>query len=378
MHIATAAIQGFRNLAEMDFEFSPRVNIIRGENGQGKTNLLEALNFIAMGRSHRGSQTEELIPFAGQHLHVHVGVQDENGRLCSFEYGMERSGERRFRIDGRLVRRRADLVGVFCSVVFSPESIGLIRGGPDRRRRFLDQGLCTLDPDYLRHWQAYSRASRQKAMVLKDMRQGRRPPDSGRRELQAWNRELAAHGTPILQARAEYCKLLEPFAAEIHGELAGGVGVLDMAYKPGLQGWDSLSESVDLERDILAQFDYIREVEIRRGRPLRGPQFDDCEIRLDGHDVRTFGSQGENRTAAIALILAQSEVVFRKRRIRPVLFFDDIFSELDRGRARQLQERSVQRHQVFIATARMDDVAGWRPEGLKIWEIHGGRCEVVA
>ncbi len=378
MHIAKAGIHGFRNLAEMDFEFSPRVNIIRGENGQGKTNLLEALNFIALGRSHRGSRAEELIPFGGRHLHVRVGVEDENGRLRSFEYGLERSGERRFRIDGRSVGRRADLVGLFCSVVFSPDSIGLIRSGPDRRRRFLDQGLCTLDPAYLRHWQAYARASRQKAIVLKDLRQGRRAPDSGRRELQAWNRELALHGAPIFRARDEYCRFLEPLAAEIHGGLAGGAGALELGYRPGLQGWDSLRESADLERDILAQFDYIGENEIRHGRPLRGPQFDDCEIRLAGHDVRTFGSQGENRTAAIALILAQSEVVFRKRRIRPVLFFDDIFSELDRGRARQLQEESVQRHQVFIATARPDDVAGWRPEGRRIWEIRDGRCEVVA
>jgi DNA replication and repair protein RecF len=359
MHIATASIRCFRNLAEMDFEFSPRLNIIRGENGQGKTNLLEALNFIALGRSHRGSRAEEMIPFAGRHLHVQVNVEDDEGGISSFEYGLERNGERRFRIDGQALRRRADLVGLFCSVFFSPDSIGLIRSGPERRRRYLDQGLCTLDPAYLKHWQSHARAMRQKAILLKDMRQGHRALATGRQELQAWNRELAAHGAPIYRARADYCRLLEPLAS-------------------GLGGGNPLLESPELEGDILGQFDYIRENEIRHGRPLRGPQFDDCEIRLAGHDMRTFGSQGESRTAAIALILAQSEVVFQKRCIRPVLFFDDIFSELDRGRARQLQERSVQQHQVFIATARPEDVAGWRPDGLRVWEIRGGRCEVVA
>ena len=376
MRIVTAVVSSFRNLAETDFQFSPRVNLIRGENGQGKTNLLEALDFIALGRSHRGGRVEELVPFGGDHVRVELSVEEEGGERREYEYGLERGGASRIRIDGQLVRRRADLVGRFCSVFFSPDSIGLVSGGPERRRRFLDRGLSGLDRGYLGHLQAYLRALRHKAALLRDLRTGMRGP-AAREELAAWNRELAAHAAPICRARAAYCVDLQPVAAAAHAQLTRRPQALEFRYRPGLPDLDPGAEIGHLERDILAQFDYIGENEIRRGRPLRGPQFDDCEVRLEGLEMRTFGSQGETRTAAIALVLAQSEVVFQKRRIRPVLFFDDIFSELDRGRARQLQEWSVQDHQVFIATARPDDVAGWRPEGMRTWEIRGGRCEVV-
>ena len=146
---------------------------------------------------------------------------------------------------------------------------------------------------------------------------------------------------------------------------------------PGIEPENDASEG-NLEREILAEFDYIVEDEIRRGRPLSGPQMDDFEVRLTGLDLRTFGSQGETRTAAISLILAQSDVLFALRNVRPVLFFDDIFSELDRERSRQLQEQSIRDHQIFIATARSEDVAGWQPPGMRVWEVKRGKLECVA
>jgi DNA replication and repair protein RecF len=127
-----------------------------------------------------------------------------------------------------------------------------------------------------------------------------------------------------------------------------------------------------LAADIFAEIDYIVDSEMKRGRPLLGPQLDDFEVTLDGVDLRVYGSQGETRSAAIAMILARSDVLFRKRNIRPVLFFDDIFSELDRYRTRRLQELSSRDHQVFVATARQDDVAGWSPDVMKAWNVQEG------
>jgi DNA replication and repair protein RecF len=144
-----------------------------------------------------------------------------------------------------------------------------------------------------------------------------------------------------------------------------------------ISGPESNPEKEHLEREILAVFDYIIEDEIMRGRPISGPQMDDFVIRLSGHDLRAFGSQGETRTAAISLIMAQSDVVFQKRSTRPILFFDDIFSELDRSRSQQLQELSVQHHQLFIATARSEDIAGWQPSDMRVWEVAQGGLEAV-
>ena len=127
-----------------------------------------------------------------------------------------------------------------------------------------------------------------------------------------------------------------------------------------------------MARDILDEIDYIGENEIRRGRPLIGPHRDDVEVKLDGRDLKAFGSQGETRTAAVAMILAQSDVVLQERGSRPVLFLDDIFSELDPQRTGRLQERCARDHQVFVATARPEDIGGWRPEAMRCWRVEAG------
>jgi len=385
MRITAAKISNFRNLVETEQSFSPRVNLFLGENGQGKTNLLEALNYFALGRSHRGARNDELVRFGFTHLHVQLMVECEDGpgegdmfTEKTFEYGIGRGGGRRFRIDGQAVSRRADLVGKLATVFFSPDSVGLVRGGPEKRRRFVDQGLAGIDRFYLTHLQAYLRALRQKTQLLRDFKKGKLQARQGRRELDAWNQKLAHHAAYIRVSRAEYARQIEPYANQAYTGLAAEDSAFKFLYKPYLANDFQTHEIQELEKEILADFDYIMLDEIRRGRPLSGPHFDDFEVRLADRDLRTFGSQGETRTAAISLILAKSDVVFQVRRVRPVLFFDDIFSELDRKRSRQLQEQSCRQHQVFIATARAEDVSGWQPEGLRAWEVKEGRLEAVA
>ncbi len=378
MRITTAKILSFRNLAETELSFSPQVNLFLGGNGQGKTNLLEALNYVALGRSHRGSPSEDLIRFGSDHLHVSLTVTSDNGEMTRFEYGVQRGGGRRVRIDGRSIMRRAELVGRLTTVFFSPESIALVQGGPEKRRRFADQGVASVDRFYLEQLRSCQRVLRQKARLLQEMKKGRVSAREGRREIEVWNRELAHHTVPVCRGRAAYARRIGPHAARTYAELAGEKVALEFVYKPGLEPAREGEENENLEKDILGIFDYIVEDEIRRGRPISGPQMDDFVVRLAGRELRAFGSQGENRTAAIALILAQSDVVFQMRYIHPVLFFDDIFSELDRSRSRRLQELSIQRHQIFIATARAQDVVGWQPHGMRIWEVKQGRLEAVA
>lgn len=385
MKVLGARLTGFRNLADTEIEFSPGVNLVLGRNGQGKTNLLEALNFPALGRSHRGARAEDLIRFGDDHLHVHLDVEDDEGRARTFEYGLDRDGARRFRLDGDLVERRTDLVGRLATVFFWPQTVDLVRGGPDLRRRFADQGLSGLDPAYLAALASYQRALRQKSTLLKDLRRGHRRRDEAADELAAWNRELARHAVPVGLGRQDWSDLLEPWATAIYADLADDPAPLSFRYRPRLKSLVARAESAagesggntaetgELAGDILAEFDYIGPDEARRGRPLTGVQFDDFEVRLGELDLRSFGSQGETRTAAVSLILAQSDAMVARRRVRPVLFFDDIFSELDRDRARRLQQRCARDHQIFIATARADDVAGWRPDMIRQWRVEDGR-----
>ncbi|MFH1843001.1 MAG: DNA replication and repair protein RecF [bacterium] len=378
MRIVEAKILNFRNLEETAIEFSSRVNLFLGENGQGKTNLLEALNFIAFGRSHRGNRNEEMIRFTADHLHVSMTVEEEGAETKQFEYAVTRQGKRRFHIDGQEVKKRAELVGNFTSVFFDPNSIGLVRGGPRERRQYIDRGLAVSAREHLPNLQSYLRALRQKARLLQEIKKAKKSiihSQPWRDEITAWNQEMAKNARAIYLGRADYSLGIKPFANQVYQDLSTEDKELDFIYKPRFEGNLQDYDEGDLEQEIFTEFDYIVDKEISRGRPLIGPHLDDFAVTLDGVDLRSFGSQGETRTAAIALILAQSEVLFQKRHIRPVLFFDDIFSELDRKRSRQLQEKSIQQHQVFIATARNEDISGWSPAGSKSWQITSGELE---
>lgn len=376
MRLVSARITGFRNLEDVDLSFSPGVNVFVGANGQGKTNVLEALDYLALGRSHRGARNEELVGLAGEHLHVAVVVESEDGTTRRGEFGLDRGGGRRLKLDGDPVTRRVDLVGQISTVFFCPESVDLVRAGPEERRRFADQGLCGLDPSYLAALTAYQRALRQKSRLLRDVRRGFRHRADASRELEAWNQDLAQHAAIIVRRRLEWTTELAAPAASAYTFLAADQTPLSIAYRPRLEalsGKPENAENPQLAEEILAEFDYTGPEEIRRGRPLTGPHLDDFHVRLGDLDLRVYGSQGETRSAAVAMILAQSDVVFQRRRVRPVLFLDDIFSELDRDRARRLQERCAHDHQVFIATAREDDIAGWQPEAIAIWQVENGR-----
>ncbi len=381
MRIVSASISGFRNLKEDSFEFSPQVNIVLGRNGMGKTNFFEALNFFALGRSHQGSKAEEIISFDSDSLHVKLEVEEESGHKFMGEFGLDKQGGRRIKIDGEPVSRRSDLVGKLATVFFNPDSIALVRGGPRNRRHFVDQSQAEIDPLYLTNLTAFNRTLRQKSGLLRDMRKGLVNYQKGQLELKAWNEELASYATDICLGRNEYSQLVSPYAHSCHRKLTKEEKPFEFVYQSNLESvkkhlsgnQKKHSDKSEIEADILSELDYISKDETKRGRPLVGPQLDDFEVKLSGLDLRVYGSQGETRTAAVSLILARGDVLFERRQIRPVLFFDDIFSELDRERVRRLQEMASQLHQVFIATARQDDVEGWHPDQVKTWKVNEGQ-----
>ncbi len=380
MRIVSAAVSGFRNLQDTTFEFSPRVNLVLGRNGMGKTNLFEALNYFALGRSHQGSKNEQMIFFGGETLHVRLEVEEETGNIIQCEFGLDRNGGRRLRVDGEPISRRADLVGKLSTVFFNPDSITLVRGGPQTRRQFADQGQAEVDSLYLTGLINFTRTLKQKSGLLRDMKKGLVNHKKGRDELQAWNKELANYSAIICLGRQKYSTLISPFANDCHQQLTENESLFELLYHPNLKTFQENPKKDqkkqlnkdEIEAEISLEFDYIMGDEIQRGRPLAGPQLDDFEVRLNGLDLRIYGSQGETRTAAVSLILARGDVLFKQRKIRPVLFFDDIFSELDPDRSRRLQEMASQLHQVFIATARQNDVEGWNPDQLKAWNVSEG------
>jgi len=379
LRVRQLKLLNFRNLEKITLDVSARINIFLGRNGQGKSNLLEGLSYLSLGRSVRAAQDRELIRFGADHVHISVEAEDGRGDSFRLEAAITRDGQKRIQADGHVVRRHAELVGRLPSVEFLPHEVELSKGAPDHRRRFLDHTLSICSAETLRHLVAYRRALAQKNRLLKQ----RYAPDE---ELAIWDAELVQHGVPVLQSRELVMPVLRELARDAYRSLAPDSGELALDLARSIDDGNEQAELIDettSAESLSERFEAALQRNRDRERALRhaliGPHRDRMEMDLEGHALRRFGSQGEMRSAAIALKLAQIELLHRRTGERPIVFLDDIFSELDRRRAEALQDRLHREHQLFIATARLDDVIGladW-PE-TRAWLIEDGRLSPLA
>jgi len=365
----------YRNLREASVEISPKINIFLGRNGQGKTNFLEAVSYLSLGRSHRGAADRELLRFGTEHLNLTVEGKDGQGEEFVLEAALSRQGQKRVRIDGSPIRRTADLVGRLSTVLFDPGEIELVKGGPEHRRRFLDHTLSMVSADYFRNLLGYRRALSQKNRLLKEPRRARDE------EIEVWDAELVRHGTPLILARRRILPFLEQVCARSYSSLAPEGGSLTIVLKLSLGDAANAVRGDDLESWQDAFHEALRVGRARErqlGHAWIGPHRDRLELELRGRSLRRYGSQGEMRSAAIALKLGQAELIYERTHERPVILLDDIFSELDHQRTRALQKLLHEEHQLLIATARKEDIEAMQQwSGLRIWEVEEGRIAPV-
>lgn len=354
-------LKNFRNYAALDLELSPHVNIIRGKNAQGKTNLLEALYFCATGRSHRTTREKECIrgelPEAEVHLLYEAGLAYP--REDKIDMVLKRSGAKTVSaaVNGEPLARLSDLFGNFHVVLFSPEDLSLIKNEPGRRRRFMDMELCQVDKVYLYELQQYTRILRQRNQLLKDCFDD----PSLRDQLSVWDAQLASYGVRILRRRREFIDELRGYMLPIHTRITGGAETLAMEYETSAEE-DAAGFLAHLERN--------RERDIRLGNTSVGPHRDDIALFIDGSDVRSFGSQGQQRTAALTMKLAEFEMLKKETGTPPVLLLDDVMSELDGDRQKELLSYIEDSQTVLTCTGIEDSLRGL-PAG-KLIEIEKG------
>ncbi len=380
MILERVKLTNFRNLEQIELDVSPRINIFLGRNGQGKTNLLEALGYLSLGRSPRGCRDQELIQFDEAFGRIDLVVGDRHGDATRLEAAIPRDGKKRIRIDGQVVERLSDLVGHWSVVRFDPDEVELAKGSPEHRRRFLDHTLSLSSAEYFRRLLDYRRALAQKNRLLKSW------PRVSASELEVWNQELVKWGCPLLVERQSVLGRLEELTARIYSEMAPEGGTIELRLRSTVlppqfeipadpEALGPTQESLDRAGDhFRIALEDARMEESRFGHCRVGPHRDRLELLLRGRSLRRYGSQGEMRTASIALKLAQGEFLFERTQSRPAVLLDDTFSELDRERTDALQTWLHQEHQLFIATARIDDVVGMREwPGLRVWQVEGGR-----
>ena len=354
MIITHAGLTNYRSYEHCALAPCEGVNVLLGLNGQGKTNVLEALYLCCTGRSHRTRQDRELIRWGAEMARVRVEAQRRDGSH-QVEILLPQMGRRRLKVAGQEVSKSGELMGHITGVLFSPEDLRTVKDGPAERRRFVDMALSQLKPAYYYALQRYNRALRQRNEVLK-------APSGLMTTLDAWDEQLAQAGAELMRQRRAYILRLSQEAAQTHREISDGREVLEIRYAPSVTAGD------DVQANLEALFGQ-RDADIRRMTTTVGAHRDDVMLLIDGRDVRAFGSQGQQRTAALAMRLSELQVMRESLGEWPMLMLDDVMSELDPSRRRQLIRR-LQGVQTFITCTDAGDLAG--AEIGKAWQVGGG------
>ena len=359
MHITRLELRQFRNYEEAELRPCEGVTVLYGNNAQGKTALLEAVVLSCTGRSHRTSRDKELIRWGQEAGRVFVQAEKRDG---SHEVEMLLSTLRRktVKVNGSALQRTGELMGHINGVLFAPEDLRMVKDGPAERRRFIDMELSQIKPSYYYALQHYAHALMQRNKLLRDIVMKPALSDM----LEDWDAQLARYGAAIMRERQAFIARISASAHENHLEISGGQEDLEARYVPSL---DMTGE--EPAQALLKALRVARDVDIRRGTTSVGPHRDDLMLTLSGMDARIYGSQGQQRTTALSLKLAELDIMRQEIGEWPVLMLDDVMSELDPKRRRQLLGR-LKGVQTIVTCTDMSDLAD--AEIGAAWRIQNG------
>jgi DNA replication and repair protein RecF len=337
MRLINLFIAGFRNIESMRFTPAQHFNLIHGHNGQGKTNLLEALYLLGSSRSFRNARLQDFIGYGRQKAQI-KGEIESSGMHTHIGVTLENAG-RRVELDGKAIQRASDLYGRINTVVFSPDDTGMVKLGPESRRRFLDRSVYTCDVGYLQCWHSYHRILKQRNQLLKN---------SDKSSLDTWTEQLAETGAEIIFCRQRFVKRLSGMLRQHYGTISGNKETACITYVPeGIQS----TEQEQIRSELLELFERHQQNDIRYGTTTAGPHRDDLMFQLNGRPLKSFGSTGQQKSFVLALKMAELNTVQDIFGEAPLLLLDDVSSELDAARNRNfinfLTDRDIQ---VFITT----------------------------
>jgi DNA replication and repair protein RecF len=343
MNVTELRLRDFRNYRELEIGFEPCVNLIVGDNAQGKTNLLEALVYLGSCKSFRTQRGAELVRFGADFADLEADVfsQDRNQTLRAIVFAASRP--RQLYRNGVKKKSAGDLVGVLPTVLFCPEDLMVLKSGSSARRRLGDSALCQLRPNYDAALAEYGKILEQKSRILKDRFEDPRMLYI----LPEYNARLCRIGALLISYRARFYESLGKEAAKFHNQFSGGAEKFTLEYKTVSTVTDPFAPVSTLEDQLQQHLSSHYRAELDTAQCLTGPHKDDFTVCLSGIDLKAYGSQGQTRTAAISLKLAQRELMKRESGEEPVLLLDDVLSELDPGRQDFVLNQIVS-GQVFI------------------------------
>ena len=363
MKLRRIALDGFRNYTDFTADFSPGVNVIWGENAQGKSNLLEAIGFLSGARSHRARGDKELISFHRDRGTITAEVTSR-GRDFLLEVQLFRGARRRLFVNHVKCKTAAELGGIVQTVLFCPEDLALIKAGAAERRSFLDHAICQLRPRYAEALAQYSKLLDHKTRILRDWEKHPSLLDV----LEDFNEAMARAGALVIHYRAHFVRKLAEKAAQIQTEFSGGRETLALRYATVSTVRDPLGPTVELYKDLRRHQDSHAKAERDARSCLSGPHKDDLVARINGQPARQYASQGQTRTAALSLKLAERELFRDDTGQWPILLLDDVLSELD-ARRQDFVLRRITGGQVILTGCEAPD--GTFPEGRTLHIVQG-------
>lgn len=330
----SVSLKNFRNIQSADVSFCEGINLVLGNNAQGKTNLLESIALMAIGKSFRGAKEGELIRFGAPSASVTLRYVDDV-REQEIALSLDQTKRRVWTQNQNKVAKVADMVGRFRVVIFMPEHLSIIKSGPEMRRSFLDIALCQMRPRYLYLLQRYQGILKERNKLLKQAKDGGLTLSEIGAMLDVWTEQLAEHAEMISRYRADFVKKMNAAAITVFEEMTGGREVPAFVYK-GTLGYDEGAVPEGAKGLIFDKLRASYTAELAVGSTLHGCHRDDIEILLNGKSARSFASQGQQRSLSLAMKLAEGEISRQEHGDYPVFLFDDVLSELDRSRREYL------------------------------------------
>lgn len=355
MIIESMELQHYRNYPALQISFDPGTNIFYGDNAQGKTNVLEAVYVCCTTKSHRVSRDKDLIRFGQEEAHIKLQVKKDNVSY-RIDMHLKKNKPKGIAVNGIPIRKASELFGIANVVFFSPEDLNIIKNGPSERRRFLDLELCQVNKLYVHNLVNYNKILMQRNKCLKDL--SFRPEYES--TLEIWDEQLIRYGLPLMEYRKQFIDQLNRLIEVVHGKLTGKKEHLVLSYEPNVQ-----------PEEFSAVLVKNRESDKKQKTTLSGPHRDDMSFFINQIDIRKFGSQGQQRSAALSLKLSEIELVRELIHDYPILLLDDVLSELDRGRQNHLLN-SINHIQTMITCTGLDDFIGHRFPLNRIFKVTGG------
>ena len=358
LKVNSLKLKNFRNYDLLNVEFDGSTNIFYGNNAQGKTNILEAVYLSGTTKSHRGSKDRDMIRFGEDESHIET-VVEKNGIRYQIDKHLKMNSPKGIAINKMPIRKASELFGIVNLVFFSPEDLNIIKNGPAERRRFIDLELSQLDKVYLNNLSNYNRIVNQRNHLLKELSFGGKKDLSD--TLEIWELQMVQYGERLIARRKEFVEQINGIIAKIHQRLTGGKESLKIIYEPS-------TGDLPFEQAL----NRYRERDLRMKSTTVGPHRDDIGFLIGDMDIRKYGSQGQQRTAALSLKLSEIELVKLATHDTPILLLDDVLSELDKHRQNYLLD-SIHDIQTLITCTGVEDFVNHRFSINKVFHVQNGQ-----